>query len=671
MFTIIMLYILLTNGNIDDKMYNGIIGRYDMALKIIPQPKKAVVKDGSLTPGRIEYDKRFGSAVSAYEKYREELSFDAGEDTVNLNYADGMKYGEYSIRCGENKIDIYASDLSGANNAFSVLLQLGAENNGKIDAVDIDDAPDCEYRGIMIDVARIWHPLEYLLKYVDLCRYYRFSYLHLHFTDTQSYTLPCRDFPDLPTKGRHYTYEQIKQLNEYAYARGVKIMPEIDVPGHCTPFLQSYPQVFGHGDIIGYHKEVFDAFELILGELCDMFPYSDRIHIGGDEADIKQWLDCEKCRAYAAENGIPADGDKRLSSERILASFVAKLSDIVIRHGKTPVVWEGFCRDVNYLVPKTTQIFSWENFYQTTPELIEAGYTLINGSWCPNYVVEPAVMWSVKDCFDWDIFTFRPVHPQSPYINSTLKVPPYDKMIGGQLLSWGDFGARAKQPQRHLIAEFEKVAERAAATAENTWNKEKTVSFEEFSAAHEIQNKAVCRIFNYRSVKTDRFILRPFRKSDKADAKAYCESLVDEEFEEFDPELSESFVDKCVEYTEKAQPDNYCFAIELDGKVIGGCNIDVTDEYTGNVGWYVHKAYQNKCYATEAGRELLKFGFEYLGLHRIEAHCHVNNVRSYKVMEKLNMRREGCNIKDHRYKGGVWGDSYTYAILEEEYKNER
>lgn len=641
-----------------------------MTLNIIPQPKKSVLKEGVLTPGKVKYDERFGAAVSAYEQYRKELGFMTGEDTVHLNYADEIEKEAYSIRCKENRIDIYAHDLSGANNAFSVLLQLGAEKNGTFTAVDIDDGPDCEYRGIMIDAARIWHPIEYLFKYVDLCRYYRFSYLHLHFSDTQSYTLPSKAFPKLPTENRHYSYEQIKELNEYAYARGIKIMPEIDVPGHCTPFLQSYPEIFGHGEIIGYHKEVFDAFELILGELCDMFSYSDRIHIGGDEADIKQWLDCEKCRAYAKENGIPVDENKRLSSERILASFAAKLSDIVLKHGKIPVVWEGFCKDVNYLVPKTTEIFSWENYYQTTPELIEAGYTVINGSWCPNYVVEPAVMWSVKDCFDWDIYTFRPVHPESPYINSTLKVPPYDKMIGGQLLSWGDFGARSEHPERHLISEFEKVSERAAATAENTWNKEKKVTFEQFSQSHSIQSKAVNRIFNYRSVKTKSFILRPFRECDKEDAKAYCKSLVDEEFEAFDPELSDSFVNKCIEYTEKSQPDNYCFAIELDGHVIGGCNIDIIDEYTGNVGWYVHKDHQNKGYATEAGRQLLKFGFEYLGLHRIEAHCHVNNVRSYKVMEKLKMRREGCNIKDHKYKGGVWGDSYTYAILEEEFKNE-
>ncbi len=641
-----------------------------MNVNIIPRPNKITYKGFALKPGDVKADDRFGAAADAYEKYRVSLGFIPGETTVRAECVDSMDEGEYAIRCGENEIILYASGLSGINNAFSTLLQLEVVNDGELPACDVDDQPDCEYRGVMIDLARVWHPVEYLYKYVDLCRFYKFSYLHFHFTDTQSYTLPCRDFPKLPTENRHYTYEQIRDLNEYAYARGVKIMPEIDVPGHCTPFLEAYPELFGHNGIIGFHKDVFDAFELILGELCDMFPYSDKIHIGGDEADIRQWLSCEKCREYAKECGIPVDGNERLSSERMLAMFVAKLSAIVLKHGKTPVAWEGFCKEVNYLVPKTTQLFSWENFYQTTPELVEAGYTLINGSWSPNYVVEPAVMWSVKECFDWDIFTFRPVHPQSPYIGTTLKIPPYEKMIGGQLLSWGDIGATAENPRRHIISEFEKVSERAAATAENTWNKEKKTTYEEFSAAHEKLNKAVALMFNYRLAKTENLIIRPFRDSDKAQTKAYCESLVDEKYESFDPELSDKFVDKCIDNMKFAQPENYNFAVLLDGAVIGGCNIIVSDDKTaGDLGWFIHKDHQNKGYATEAGKFLLKFGFEHLGLHRITAHCHVDNVRSYRVMEKLKMRREGKFIKDHKYKGNVWGDSYEYAILDEEYYN--
>ncbi len=468
-------------------------------IRLIPAPKKVIPLGRKMRPGKTVCDKRFGAAADAYEKYREILHAkkrDCGKDAVNIEAVctDNIVYGGYVVDCSD-VIRLYASDLTGMNNAFATLLQLEDED-GQIEAVKIEDSPDCEYRGLMIDLARIWHPFEYLLKYVDLCRFYKFSYLHLHFTDTQSYTLPCDTFPLLPTPDRHYTKKQIKELNEYAEARGIKVMPEIDVPGHCDPFLKAYPELFGHNGIIGFHKEVFEAFDKIIAELCEMFPYSDRIHIGGDEADIKQWLNCEKCREYAKECGIPVDSDARLSSERMLAMFVRKLSDSVLANFKTPVCWEGFCHDVNYIVSKNTEVFSWENFYQTTPELIEDGYTLINGTWNPNYIVAPDVCWSVKECFDWDIFSFKPVHPGSPYIKTGLRVPAYDKMIGGQLLSWGDKGAVCEDKAAHLSCELKLVSERAPATSENTWNIYKIRDFEDFEQSRAALSAKLMKIFD-------------------------------------------------------------------------------------------------------------------------------------------------------------------------------
>lgn len=638
-----------------------------MNLNVIPQPKSVRIKGGECFPGAVTADPRYGSAAQSFEIYRTELSIPVGKTPVTVSHTDGLPRGGYRLLCGEDGIRILASDAEGANNGFATLLQLCREKNGCFEAVEIEDYPDHDYRGIMIDAARIWHPLDYLLKYVDLCRYYKFSYLHIHFTDTQSYTLPCAPFPKLPTPGRSYSREQIKLLNDYANARGVRIMPEIEAPGHCDPYISAYPELFGHDGIIAFHAEVFDAFEKIIADLCEMFPYSDRIHIGGDEADIKKWLSCDKCAAYAAECGIPVDENERLSAERILAMFVSKLSGMVLSHGKTPVVWEGFCRDVNYLVPHTTEVFSWENYYQTTPELIEEGYTIINGSWSPNYIVSPRVMWSLRECFEWDVNTYRPVHPNSPYIGSTLKVPDYDKTVGGQLLSWGDFGAVSPHPERHLIEEFGNVAERAAATAENTWNKRKRVTFEQFSASHKIQSGAVNLIFGYTEFRTKRLTLRPFLLKDRKDAEEYCASLVDEEYETFDPGLSDAFVEKCVANGAETERTCYNFAVVLDGKVIGGVNLNLDGEYTADVGWFIHRDHQNEGYATEAAEKLLEFGFKTLSLHRITAHCHVDNIRSVRVMEKLGMRREAKCISDHLYKGNKWGDSYGYAILKEEY----
>ena len=177
-----------------------------MKLNVIPRPKYSRLLEGTLIPGRVYAEDEFGGAADAYDEYRTKLHGKVPDGAkVRLRRADNIKPGGYHIECGE-EITVLASDTQGANNALATLLQLAAED-GSVPAVVIDDEPDCAYRGLMIDLARIWHPFEYLLSYVDICRYYKFSTLHLHFADTQSYTLPSGAFPKLPTEGRHYTFE--------------------------------------------------------------------------------------------------------------------------------------------------------------------------------------------------------------------------------------------------------------------------------------------------------------------------------------------------------------------------------------------------------------------------------------------------------------------------------
>ena len=451
-------------------------------LDVIPQPKTAVKKDGKVLPGKIEQNDGF-EAVKAFEDYRARLKITVGETPVRCERDNKLSFGAYRLDYG-NVITLSAADESGMHHALATLLQLSATaGEDGFNAVETVDFADYPYRGLMIDTARIFHPQENLLSYIDLCWMYKLSHLHIHFTDDQSYTLPSDIYPKLSTPGRCYTKEDISALCAYAESRGVTIMPEIDVPGHCRSFSHAYPEVFCSSDtkhIIAFVPRVFAAFEALLGELAELFPDSDRIHIGGDEADIAAWLKSEECRDYAAACGIPVDHDERLSAERIYAVFIRKLSDIVLSLGKTPVCWEGFCKEVNYLVPRTTEVFSWEMYYQTTPDLTAGGYPLINGSWMPNYIVYPHHQRPVEELFDWSPRRFQAIHPKSPYQAEPYLMPAYDRLIGGQLLSWGDHGVNTPDPAAHLAGEFASIAERLPATAEGVWNQDKTISFAEF-----------------------------------------------------------------------------------------------------------------------------------------------------------------------------------------------
>jgi len=265
--------------------------------------------------------------------------------------------------------------------------------NGKIECekAHIEDYPDKPYRSVMVDLARQWHPFELLSDYVDLCWFYKAKYLHLHFMDTQSYTLPSEVYPKLPTEGRHYTREQIAYLNEYAALRGVEIIPEIEIPGHSASMVNAYPELFANleegeestddyslfnnnikNNIICIGREgVMDSLRALISEVMEMFPTSRYFHIGGDEAAIGNWGGCKRCKRYMKERNI--DGVRSLYTH-----VVKEVTDMVLSLGRTPIVWEGFPKEGTEGISRDVIVTAWESYYHLAPDLIEEGFKIIN-----------------------------------------------------------------------------------------------------------------------------------------------------------------------------------------------------------------------------------------------------------------------------------------------------
>lgn len=460
-------------------------------LHLIPQPKTVVRGSGTVSfaatvsgdfmllhDSLTDYVRRlFGITLS--EEYSGAIRFTADS---------AFKGEAYALYAENGCAEIRAWTKDGARNGMATLLQLLFVQNGTLclPAVRIEDAPDCAFRSVMIDLARDFHPFSYLLSYVDLCMLYKIPVLQLHFTDDQSYTLPSRLFPKLSTPGRHYTFAEIDALNRYAASRGVHIMPEIDVPGHCRAFCQEYGDIFGKDGIITRTEQATTAMQQLFCELCDMFPQSERIHIGGDEAAIAKWTEDPACRDYALSQGIDFDmEDKRLLADRLLADFVEKMAETVISKGRIPMAWEGFSADVNDYVTRELQLMSWENLYQTTPSLLEAGFNIVNSSWIPMYIVTPVAYWTQEEAFNWNTRTWGAMHPASPYHDKKLTVQDSPQIIGGQLLAWGDV-IMEKYPNLEdgLSEERELVSQRAPMLAENTWNKEKIRDYADILEAY-------------------------------------------------------------------------------------------------------------------------------------------------------------------------------------------
>lgn len=462
-------------------------------MNIIPTPKKvqpALDKADLVTfAATIMKNDTFSEAITSFISCVEKLyvlSMEVKENAaIRIVQDENMEAEAYRIVVEKEAVTVYAGDKAGANHGFATLLQMMQveEENILLPAVVIEDKPDCAYRGMMVDLARNWHPFPYLLTYVDMCYFYKVAVLQLHFTDDQSYTLPSKLYPKLSTENRFYTREQIDELVEYANARGVELSPEIDVPGHCKSFGEAYGDIFGTKGIICQHPDSMEAMRNIFKELCEMFPYSKYVHIGGDEAyAMGEWTKCPKCRAYAKSVGIDSDmEDKRMLEELMYAHFISEMADVCMAQGKQPIVWEGFVKAVNDKISKDILVMSWENYYQLTPELLEAGFQVINCSWNPMYVVAPTTMWKPEELFDWSIYQWKAVHPESPYLETGYKAPKNDKIIGGQLLAWGDnIPKYSPSIAQGVYDERGFLMERLPMLAENTWNVEKVRAYHSF-----------------------------------------------------------------------------------------------------------------------------------------------------------------------------------------------
>lgn len=396
---------------------------------------------------------------------------------VILAYSPDVREDGYRIEIGD-AFRIFASSTEGILYGIATALQILSVKNGMLasPALLIHDYPDKAFRGLMLDPARRFHAPSAILKIIDLCFFYKIKYLHLHVMDDQSYTLPSEAFPKLPTSGKSYTRTELEELHRYASARGVCLVPELEIPGHATVFNDAYPEIFmnqleGVAEASAMYTEngarisdksiicagspvVLDALKTILDEICDLFPDTPYVHIGGDEASIETWDYCSVCRKYMKENGIE-------DSAELYSDFVARIARLVLEKGRTPIVWEGFSKKGAERVPRETIVIAWESHYHLAQDLLDEGFRIINASWQPLYIVGSLVRrWYAKDILSWDVYNLQHWWSESAAAKAPIHLPPTERVLGAQICSWGC----------SFEQEIGLVLENLAALSERTWN---------------------------------------------------------------------------------------------------------------------------------------------------------------------------------------------------------
>lgn len=417
------------------------------------------------------------------------LSFENSNNaSMSLVLDDTMKEEEHQIIIHES-IMIRGGSYKAISAAMTSILHL-LEKKGEdilFPLVKIRDFPDATYRGLMIDLARSWHTIETLKKLIDLSAFYKLNYMQLHLTDDQSFTFPSKAYPKLATKDRHYSKEELVDLVNYAEQRGITLIPEIDIPGHSKKIIETYPEIFSPkikewgknmwgGDAINNvinigSEEVYSALEILLDEVIEVFHTSPYIHIGADEATIDNLEGDPLAEAMMKKENLEGD------VHELYRHFIVRMNDLVKSKNKTMCIWEGFKREGKVKIPKDLIVFEFESLYNLPNHLVEDGYTLVNTSWVPLYVVGTGVeggwiprKWEPKKIYSWNMWQWENFYHKSPASKEPIQLDKTPLVIGAQMCAWEQTDEGEIPSLRRRIPPF----------IERIWNTDYKLPYEEF-----------------------------------------------------------------------------------------------------------------------------------------------------------------------------------------------
>ncbi|MEZ5595511.1 MAG: family 20 glycosylhydrolase [Pseudomonadales bacterium] len=247
----------------------------------------------------------------------------------------------YTLAIDEKGATLTASHQRGILHGLVTLAQLQTPDG--FPHCQIADRPRFPWRGLMLDPARRFLPIALLEQVLDGMAWLKLNVLHLHLSDDQGFRFRSSHYPNLASPDA-YSADELRQLVTYAAGRGIRIVPELDMPGHVTSWLTACPE-WGAGEAkptrrFGVHpgclnpadERVYDAIRNLLAEVAEVFP-DPYLHIGGDEVHSRWWEENTDIRAFIAANGLADSG-------ALQAYFNRRVDAIVRELGKRTLGWD-------------------------------------------------------------------------------------------------------------------------------------------------------------------------------------------------------------------------------------------------------------------------------------------------------------------------------------------
>jgi hexosaminidase len=322
-----------------------------------------------------------------------------------------------------------ATDV-GAMHGMETFLQLISMENGacRLPAVAIDDAPRFRWRGFMLDVSRHFEPIDVIERTIDGMAIAKLNVFHWHLSDDQGFRAESKRFPRFTasaSNGLFYTQDQMREVVAYARARGIRVVPEFDMPGHTSSWLLAYPEIGAGEDIRALptvygipqaeldpsNEKTFKLLDEFVGEMSEIFP-DTYFHIGGDETAGKGWLANPRIAAFMKKQGFMSPAD-------VQAYFNRRLLPILKKHGKKMMGWDEI---LNPALPKDIMIQSWRG-EASLSQGAEQGY--------PGILSAPYYLDAQKTSSE--MFLADPVPG-----DTRLTLDQQKLIIGGEVCMWGE-----------------------------------------------------------------------------------------------------------------------------------------------------------------------------------------------------------------------------------------
>jgi hexosaminidase len=361
----------------------------------------------------------------------------------------------YRLEIGNSGARLTAPTTLGVMRGLQTFLQL-VQTTGQglaVPAVSIDDSPRFPWRGLMIDVNRHFIPLDVLKRNLDGMAAVKLNVFHWHLSDNQGFRVESKKFPKLQemgSDGLYYTQNEVRDLIAYARERGIRVVPEFDMPGHSTAWFVGYPELAsGPGPYEIERKwgvfdpamdptreETYKFLDKFIGEMAELFP-DQFFHIGGDEVNGKQWDGNPKIQDFMHAHGLKDNND-------LQAYFNKRVQQIVSKHGKTMLGWDEILRPD---LPNSIVIQSWRG----PDSLAQAAKQGYRGLLSSGYYVD--LMWSAERHY-----------LNEPLSGAAANLSPEEqkRILGGEACMWAEYVSPENIDSR--------IWPRIAAIAERLWS---------------------------------------------------------------------------------------------------------------------------------------------------------------------------------------------------------